>query len=107
MEAERALIVIICTQAPAHALALAFQMHGSTMGTFTKGLVYARHWTGQLNLNVNVTNLEDTRVLPLIRLDFCGNGNLEVGQVYLSSFQDFQSLQNVQALHIRLLYKLL
>lgn len=79
MKAERALTVIIYTWVPAHALALAFQMHGCTMGTFTKGLVYARHWTGQLNLNVNVTNLEDTHVLPLIRLDFCGNENLKVG----------------------------
>lgn len=92
---------------PAHALAQASQTHAPTTGTFTKGLVHARPWTGQLNLNVNVTNLEDTRVLPPIRPNFCGNGNLEVGQVYLSSFQDFQSLQIVQALHTGLLYKLL
>lgn len=104
MEAGRALIVFICTRAPAHALpSLVFQMHGSTMGTFTQGLVYVRHWTGHWNLTVNGANLEDTRVLPLIRLDNCGNGNLEVGQVYLCSFQDFPSLQNVQALHIGLL----
>lgn len=59
VEAGRALTVIICTQAPAQELSQVFQMHGSAMGTFTKNLVYARHWTGHLNLHANVINLED------------------------------------------------
>lgn len=58
------------------------------------GLCQALDW----DLNANITDLEDTLLL-LIRLNFC-NGNLEVGQFYLTSFQDFQSLQNVQALQV-------
>lgn len=54
------------------------------------------------DLNANITHLED-KMLLLIRLNFFCNGNLEVGQFYLTSFQDFQSLQNVQALQVGLL----
>lgn len=63
MEAGRALIVIICTHAPAQKLSQVFQMHRSTMGTFTKGLLYTRHWAEYLNLNANMANLEE-HVLP-------------------------------------------
>lgn len=31
--------------------------------TFTKGLLYTRHWAGYLNLNANIANLEE-HVLP-------------------------------------------